>query len=203
VWPCVVLARRESTPPPRTTTTIAFARAKLFPCSTLLHKRIWLLLSLGPLYPYPMLEGAAQEARERVDGGRERQQRGEWGRTFHGTTRTFPGWRFSFHDGGRESGGAREESGGGGGSGGEIWRWRRTTESGGAREESGGRGDDSERARRLRARAGLATRFGDGGRQQRAGVRERRAGAGRRQNRVPKIVDVYTNVLSSSRDKLS
>jgi hypothetical protein len=26
-----------------------------------------------------------------ADGGRERQQRGERGRTFHGTTRTFPG----------------------------------------------------------------------------------------------------------------
>jgi hypothetical protein len=68
----------------------------------------------------------------------------------------------------------------------------------------------------------LAARFGDGGGQQRAGARERRSGArrwrrtaksggareesggwgdDRRQNRAPKIVDAYTSVLSSSRDK--
>jgi hypothetical protein len=35
--------------------------------------------------------GAEMAAKERADGGRERQQRGEGGRTFHGTTRTFPG----------------------------------------------------------------------------------------------------------------
>jgi hypothetical protein len=56
--------------------------------------------------------GTEMAVRERADGGRERQQRGERGRTFHGTTQTFPGWRFSFHDGGRESGAAGEESAG-------------------------------------------------------------------------------------------
>jgi hypothetical protein len=101
--------------------------------------------------------------------------------------------------------------------------------------------DERARARERRAGAGLASRFGDGGGQQRAGARERRvgarrwrresvkiAGAGgsggeiwrwrrtaesggaieesggrgddRRQNRAPKIVDAYTNVLSGSRD---
>jgi hypothetical protein len=35
---------------------------------------------------------------------------------------------------------------------------------------------------------------------ERAGARERSAGDGRWQNRAPKNVDVYTNVLSSSRD---
>jgi hypothetical protein len=76
--------------------------------------------------------GAEMAARERADGGRERQHRGESG----------------------------------GGSGDEIARrlrvWRRTAESGGAREESG-----------------------------------------RRQNRAPKNVNAYTNVLSSSRDNFT
>jgi hypothetical protein len=55
-------------------------------------------------------ESAQRGERGRGDGGerarrwrRERQQRGERRRTFHGTTRTFPGWRFPFHDGCRES----------------------------------------------------------------------------------------------------
>jgi hypothetical protein len=64
----VVLARREPATSPRSTTTIAFspasaiARARLFPCSTLLHKCLWLLLSL------PHARGAAQEARARRRG---------------------------------------------------------------------------------------------------------------------------------------
>jgi hypothetical protein len=85
---------------------------------------------------------------------------------------------------------------------GRVW-WRDLEMAADSRErgcERGeqGHGDGGERARRLRAGAGLAARFGDGGGQQRAGARERRVGLGRRQNRAPKIVDAYTSVLSSS-----
>jgi hypothetical protein len=70
-------------------------------------------------------------------------------------TWTFPGGRFSFHDGGRE-----RRAGAG-----RVWRQNRAQI------------------------AGLAANSRE------RGARERRAGDCRRQNRAPKIVDVYTNVL--------